>query len=193
LSSEKEKEGSKRNLPQILEIKTVAQTKIFHIESVSLRFSNGEEREFERLKRYEPGIVMIIPFLSQDTVLLVQEYAAGVHDYNLTLPKGRVEPGEDILTAANRELQEEIGYKANKLTYLCALTNAPHYSPTQAYVVLAEDLTPSVLEADEPEPLVVVPWHFHQLSDLIKRPDFHEARAIAALYLAKEYRESHDK
>ncbi len=182
----------KKILPQILEIKTIAKTKIFNIEQVALRFSNGVEREFERLKVWEPGIVTLVALLNQDTVLLIREYAAGVHDYNLTLPKGRVEPGEDILAAANRELQEEVGYKANKLTYLSALTTSPHYAPTQSHVVLAQELIPSKLEADEPEPLIVIPWQLSNFSQLLKRPDFHEARTIAALYLAREHLQNND-
>lgn len=176
-----------QTLPEILEIKTLTQSKIFHIEQVTLKFSNGEIREFERLKVWEPGLVILVPLLNESQVLLVKEYAAGIHDYTLSLPKGRVEIGEDLLVAANRELQEEVGYAAKKLTYITSLSNAPHYSPTQAHIVLAQDLYASTLPADEPEPLIVTPWDLQDLSGLLKRQDFHEARALAALYLVRDY------
>lgn len=176
-----------QTLPEILEIKSVVHSKIFHIEQVTLKFSNGVVREFERLKVWEPGMVILVPLLNETQVLLVKEYAAGIHDYTLSLPKGRVEIGEDLLTAANRELQEEVGYAAKKLTYLTSLSNAPHYSPTQAHIVLAQDLYPSTLPADEPEPLIVIPWNLQDLSSLLQREDFHEARAVAALFLVRDY------
>lgn len=174
-------------VPEILDVKSVAQTQIFQIERITLRFSNGVVREFERLKVWEPGVIMIVAMPDPQTLLLVREYAAGINDYCLSFPKGRVEMGEDIFHAANRELQEEVGYSANKLHYVTAMTNAPNYSSTQMHLVLAEDLTPSTLPADEPEPLVVVPWQLDDIPALMARPDFHEARAIAALYLIKEH------
>jgi ADP-ribose diphosphatase len=174
-------------LPEVLDVKSVAQTQIFHIERITLRFSNGIVREFERLKVWEPGIIMIVAMPDPKTLLLVREYAAGINDYCLSFPKGRVEIGEDILQAANRELQEEVGYSANKLHYVTSMTNTPNYSSTQMHLVLAQDLTPSTLPADEPEPLVVVPWQLDETHALIARCDFHEARSIAALYLIKEH------
>jgi ADP-ribose diphosphatase len=178
---------SKQELPEILDVKSIANTQIFHIERITLRFSNGVVRDFERLKVWEPGIIMIVAMPDSQTLLLVREYAAGINDYCLSFPKGRVEIGEDILTAANRELQEEVGYSASKLRYITAMTNAPNYSSTQMHLVLAQELSPSTLPADEPEPLVVVPWRIDEISALLARPDFHEARAIAALYVIKEH------
>lgn len=101
--------------PQILARQSVARSRLFHIESLDLRFSNGEERQFERLTGADRGAVMIIAMPDPEHVLLIREYAAGFEDYVLTLPKGLVDPGEDIVTAANRELMEECGFGATAL------------------------------------------------------------------------------
>lgn len=174
-------------LPQILEVKPVTTTQIFNIERITLKFSNGAQRNFERLKLWEPGVVMIVAMPDPDTILLVKEYGAGVNDYILSFPKGRVERDEDVYTAANRELQEEIGYAAKKLTLLRTMTTSPNYSPTQTHLILAEDLTPSKLPADEPEPMIVIPWPIKERAMLLQRRDFHEARAITALFLVNEH------
>ena len=100
--------------PRILSRKTVAESRLFRVEELELRFSNGAERHFERLLGNGKGIgaVMIVAMPDPDHVLLIREYAAGFEDYVLTLPKGVVDPGEDIVTAANRELMEECGVAA---------------------------------------------------------------------------------
>lgn len=175
--------------PEIIQIQEIAQTRVFKIEEVTLCFSNGEQRVFERLRGWQPGLVLIVPMQDLQTFLLIQEYGAGINDYALSFPKGRIEESEDILLAGNRELQEEVGYKANKLTYLQGMTTAPNYNDTVMHVLLAEDLTPSKLEGDEPEPMAVVPWAMNQIDDLIQRSDFHETKSLAALFLAKQHLE----
>lgn len=173
--------------PEVIQIQEIANTRVFRIEEVTLCFSNGEKRVFERLRGWQPGIVLIVPMQDAETFLLIQEYGAGINEYTLSFPKGRIEVAEDILVAGNRELQEETGFKANKLTYLQAVTTAPNYNDTQMHVLLAEDLVPSKLVGDEPEPMAVVPWQMNDLDRLIQRPDFHETKSLAALFLAKQH------
>lgn len=173
--------------PKIIKTKPIASSRMFEIEEVDLQFSNGVERVFERLKGRLLGAVMIVPMLDADTVLLIREYGVGLEDYFLGLPKGIIEAGEDILVAANREIMEEVGYGAKRLTQLKRLTSAPGYIRGAGMkLVLAQDLYPAKLEGDEPEEIEVVPWRLSQLDQLIKREDFSEARSVAALYMVRD-------
>ncbi len=174
--------------PEILHTRTVARSRLFRVEAGGLRFGNGAEVEFERLAPGRGGgAVLIIPVLEDGTVLLVREYAGGTDRYELGLPKGGLEPGEQPLDAANRELREEVGYAARELVPLRSMTVAPGYISHQTHVVLARDLYPDRLEGDEPEELEVVPWPLARLPELLARDDLTEARSIAALYLARDY------
>ncbi len=83
-------------------------------ETIDLEFSNGERRKYERLSSRGHGAVMIAAIPEPGTVLLIREYAAGVHRYELGLPKGRMDAGEGMLEAANRELKEETGFGAQQ-------------------------------------------------------------------------------
>ena len=76
----------------------------YRLERLDLEFSNGERRRYERLKSRGHGAVMIAAIPQPDTILLIREYAAGKHRYEIGLPKGRMDAGESILDAANREL-----------------------------------------------------------------------------------------
>lgn len=172
--------------PQILTSRTVASSRIFEIEALELQFSNGTTVEFERLRSRSHGAVLVVPMLDDDTVLLIREYAAGLHRYELALPKGRVEAGEDLLAAANRELMEEVGHGARQLRHLNRLTLAPGYFSHVTDIILAQELYPQQQPGDEPEPIEVVPWSLHRLDELMQREDVSEARSIAALYMVRD-------
>ena len=164
---------------------------VLHVEQVDLEFSNGARRTFERLKGAGLGAVIIVPMRDDATVLLVREYAAGVHRYELGLVKGRIDAGETPLQAADRELKEEAGYGARRLEVLRALTLAPTYMSHSTHLVLARDLYPERLPGDEPEELEVVPWKLERLHELILREDFSEGRSIAALFIARDWLQHH--
>ena len=148
-------------------------------ETLDLEFSNGERRKYERLKSRGHGAVIIAAVPDPQTVLLIREYAAGMHRYELGLPKGRMDAGESIFDAANRELKEEAGFGARKLTHLRSITLAPTYMSHQIHLVLAEDLYPERLPGDEPEELEVIPWKLDQLHELMLREDCSEGRSLA--------------
>ena len=127
--------------PIILNKTTIATTRIFHIESLDIHFSNGEIRNYERLARKtNGGAVLIVPMLDNETVLLIKEYSAGVHRYEIGLPKGKVDPDETFLDAANRELKEEIGFGARKLHHLSTFSLAPSYLEHTTEIIIAQDL-----------------------------------------------------
>lgn len=173
--------------PVIHNTTVVAESKLFRIEQLQLQFSNGQERVFERIRgnRKTGGSVMMVPMLDHNTVLLVREYAAGLDAYELGLPKGLLEVGETLEQAADREMQEEIGYAAKKFTYIRSMSASPGHMAGKMHVVVAEQLYQQRLEGDEPEPIEVVPWSLDQLDELIIRDDFSEARGIAALLWVK--------
>ena len=87
--------------------------KLFKVERLDLEFSNGVKRTYERLRSHGLGAVIVVAMRDDETVLLVREYAAGLHHYELGLVKGRLEPGETVLEGAQRELKEEIGFGAH--------------------------------------------------------------------------------
>jgi ADP-ribose diphosphatase len=171
--------------PKILSKQVIAETRLFRVEQLGLEFSNGQKRVYERLLGGERGSVLVIPMLDDETVLMIREYSAGSQDYQLALPKGRMEDGENPLQAANREMREEVGYAARQLTHLKTFTIAPAYIQHHTYAILAQDLYPDRLTGDEPEPIEVVPWKISDWDNLITQPDLTEARSIAALCLAR--------
>ncbi|WP_260260124.1 ADP compounds hydrolase NudE [Vibrio intestinalis] len=179
-----------KTLPEILDKNTVAQSRLFAIEAIDLRFSNGELRTYERMRPSGRHAVMMVPVTEQGDILLVKEYAAGTEQYELGFPKGLIDEGETPEQAANRELKEEIGFGAQQLTPLKQVVLAPSYFSSKMTLFVAQDLYPEQLEGDEPEPLEIVRWPLAQAEELLTHLDFNEARSITALLLALRHLKS---
>jgi ADP-ribose diphosphatase len=180
-----------KKLPEIVASEVVAQSRLFTVEGLHLKFTNGVERQYERMKGSNRGAVMIIPMLDAETMLLISEYSAGTHQYELGFPKGLIDPGETPEQAANRELKEEVGYGTNKLVKLKEVTLAPGYFNAKMTILLAFDLFEQSLEGDEPEPLEVIPWPLSRSDELLDNPEFSESRSVAGLLLAQKWFETH--
>lgn len=178
--------SQRQQKPEILHTEIIARSRLFQIEQVHLKFSNGVERQYERMKGGSRGAVMIVP-VHQGQMLLAREYAAGTDNYELGFPKGLIDPGESPIEAANRELQEEIGFGANKLTLLKELSLAPGYFSSKMQIFLAEDLYESRLEGDEPEPIDVIPWTLTDWETLLDDVNFSESRSVSALFLVQKH------
>lgn len=175
-------------LPEILNKSVIACSRFFKIETLQLRFSNGEQREFERMQGGNSA-VLIVPFYDSETILLIREYAAGTHSYELGFPKGLIDSGETPMEAANRELKEEVGFGSKNLTELKKVIMAPSYFSSEMFLFKAENLYPESLEGDEPEPLEVIKWPIDKIDELLIRSDFQEARSISALlWVMREYK-----
>ncbi len=172
--------------PTIRTRRTLARTRVFRIDELELEFPNGQHVQFETLDSGERPSVLIVPLLDDSTVLLVREYAAARDAYELGFPKGLVDPDEELLEAANRELMEEAGYAARTLSVLRPVTLAPGYIRHETHVILARDLEPARLPGDEPEQLETVPWRLDDTTQLLRREDFSEARSIASLLMVRD-------
>jgi len=172
--------------PQILSTREISKTRLFSIEEMELKFSNGNQVCYERIKgSARGGGVLVVPILDSGEIILVREYCVGVENYELMFPKGRVEDGEPIEEAANRELQEEIGYAAKDIRLLKSMSLAPGYINHMTHIVIAKNLYPSSLPGDEPEPLEAERWPIEDIEELVLRPDVSEGRTIAAAYLVR--------
>jgi ADP-ribose diphosphatase len=151
----------------------------------------SSEQEYFFLKKDKHGEdfiesfdeVMIVAIDQDESVLFTHEFSpAFAHTPVLILPGGTAEDNEPPEVTANRELQEEIGMRANHLEYLGELWPWSKYLTVRSHLFLARDLVPSRLPGDEAEPveMVRIPWN--EIDPMVADGRLNDARAIAALY-----------
>jgi ADP-ribose diphosphatase len=131
-------------------------------------------------------VVMVIAINAADSMIMVREYCAGTERYELGFVKGRIDPGETPEQAALRELKEEIGFGARKLTFLRAVDSAPAYTDFVSHLFIATDLYAEELEGDEVEPLQQVEWPITRLERLYQHPEVNDSRVLLALNLVEK-------
>ncbi len=164
--------------------KVIFKTKFFTIKDVDIQFG-------DKLVTYQimekANSALLVPINQNNELILIKEYFYAIDEYQLGLPKGRIDDGHNEEETANKELQEEIGFKAGKLDKLGVVTLSPGYSTQKTYLFLARDLTENKLKGDEEEGLEVSTYPFEKFEDLINAGKITDARMIAALYLAKKF------
>jgi ADP-ribose diphosphatase len=131
--------------------------------------------------------IMNVPVTPNGDVLFITEPSSAYDERVLFLPSGNIEAGESPAFAANRELQEEIGYRADQLDHLGDLHPFIKYVRCRMQIYLARHLEPSKLEGDEgPDWRIdVEPHPLSSFEDLIASGRLSDSTVIAALYMAR--------
>lgn len=128
-----------------------------------------------------PGAVVILPFLDPDTILLIKNDRPVVQEKLLELPAGTLEQGEEPLTCAARELEEETGYKAAHIEPLFSCYSTPGFCNEKLFFFLAKDLTHVGQNLDPTEEIEVVPTKFTRALEMIKSGEVHDAKTSLGL------------
>jgi ADP-ribose diphosphatase len=131
-----------------------------------------------------PG-VFIVPVDEHENVLFIREPAIATGKSVLTLPGGGVDGDEDHAAAANRELQEEIGFKAQRLDYLGEISPETRHTMWIVHTYLARDLVESTLKGDEIYEILVERIPLKDFESLIQSKQLNDGLIIAALYMAR--------
>ena len=130
--------------------------------------------------------VLIIPQLQDNKIILIEEPApAFANKSTLLLPGGTVKAGENIEITAQRELMEEIGMKANILTYLGTVTPFSKYLRVRSHVFLGTGLINESLQGDEAHVIGKITLTFSDVEQKISEGEITDARVMAALFLWK--------
>ena len=158
--------------------------------SVSKKTIRTAKGEFSReIVEHHPAAV-IIPFVYPDTVYLIKQYRHAVEETLIEVSAGCLNPNEDPLQGALRELREETGLIAGKMTPLGEAFPAPGFCTEYLYFFLAQDLTQGETQWDEDEEIDCFTTSLSEMGRLIKSKTIRDAKTILSYYFLKEYLES---
>ncbi|MBF0475909.1 MAG: NUDIX hydrolase [Deltaproteobacteria bacterium] len=146
-----------------------------------VRLRNG--RISDRIKIDHPQAVAVIPLVDPEHVLMVKQYRYALGFETWEIPAGKMDQGEDELTCGQRELMEETGYQAAKLTHLLSYYPAIGYSDEIIHIYLAPQVIKSVDQVDEDEISAVEVVALSKIKDMIRRGEIMDGKTILGISL----------
>lgn len=170
---------------KILKREQILEGHAFNIQKVLLRLPNGKERNYDLVDH--ANAVTILPLDEKGMVHFVRQYRVGAEKELLELPAGVIDPGEDPVVAAHRELREEIGMDAENMISLGGFYMAAGYSTEYMHVFLATALSKAPLEQDEDEFIRIKKINFSKIGRMLQKGLIEDGKTISAFQLVYAY------
>ena len=150
----------------------------------SVRLPDGRTGIREYIKH--PGAVVVLAVLPDGRLVFERQFRYPLGKSFLELPAGKIDPGEDILACAQRELREETGYEAARWQYIGVLHPCIGYSNERIEVFVARNLTHVGHQWDEGEFLEILSLSLDEARAAMRAGDLTDAKTLTALFMAEE-------
>ncbi len=169
---------------EILGRQTVYQGHAFTVRRDRVKYQNQNIGQLDIV--VHPGAVTILPVDAEGQILFVRQYRHAVGREMLELPAGTIDENEPPETCARREIREETGFAAGKLTRVGEFYLAPGYSTEYMTVYVATELLPSPLPGDADEFITLERVPVAQAYRLALAGELEDGKSLAALLLARD-------
>jgi ADP-ribose pyrophosphatase len=170
-----------RNKAQVLKSKLAYQGKIFSVYTEQVREPNGVDATRDVVRHSGSVVVLAVDETTNpdDPMIVIErQFRHAADQYLLELPAGRVEPGENVLAAAKRELIEETGYRAKKWTRLVRYYASPGFVGEWMEIYLATGIVAGTAQPEEDEKIEVRLLPLSQLTAMCAAGDIHDGKTI---------------
>lgn len=170
---------------ETLETKLAWQGEFLRVYKDRVRAPDGHLAPREYLRH--PGAVMIVPLLDNGEVVLERQYRYPLQRSFVEFPAGKIDPGEDILACAQRELLEETGYVAAEWVYLGGFHNAIGYCDEKIEVFVARGLRHEGAGTDDGEVLEIFSAPPAELKARIAAGEVTDVKTLIGAYWLDEF------
>ena len=144
-----------------------------------VRLPNGHVVRLETIKH--PGAALIVPFLSKDKMILLKQYRPVIDSYIYELPAGTLDKNEKPIECARREIIEETGFSAKRLSYMGKIFPVPGYSTECIKIYKAQALHKEEHRYEKDEVIKSYLFTRSGIRKLFKSGKIVDAKTIAAL------------
>jgi ADP-ribose pyrophosphatase len=158
--------------------------RLLHIKCDRVRLPDGSEATREYA--VHPGAAMIIPILPDGKLLMERQYRYPIGEVMLEFPAGKLDPGEEALTTAQRELLEETGYRAAHWEWLAGVHPVISYSTERIEIFLATDLAKERAQLEAGEFLETLALDFADAYARMKAGKITDGKTIIGLYQLRD-------
>ena len=149
------------------------------ISNIKVELPNGKVTTRDIINH--PGACAIIPFIDNDTILLIEQFRKPLNKTILEIPAGKLNTNECILDCAHRELEEETGYKAKEMTYLGSIATVPGFCDEIIHLFKATNLSMGSKCCDEDEFTEVKFLNLNDVKSMVKSGQIIDAKTISIL------------
>lgn len=163
------------------DIKNVYDGKVLKLELHTVELCNGNNSMREIIRHR--GGVAIIPITDKNEIYLVRQYRKPYEQEILEVPAGKLEKDEKPECCAIRELKEETGLTAERLTMLTIMYPSPGYTDEKIYIYKAEGLTQGEYCLDEDEFINVEKYTLNQGMEMVRNGTINDAKSIIAILM----------
>ena len=160
------------------EKKVVFKGKLLKIYTAKRKLSNGYTVYLEIVEH--PGAALVIPFLTKDKIILLKQFRPVINSHIYELPAGTIQKGESLINCVKREIIEEIGYSAKKITKLGAIFPVPGYSTERITIFKAEQLIQRERDCQEDEIIKTIIIDRRRVRKFFKSGKIVDAKTICA-------------
>ena len=164
-----------------IDSRRIYEGRVVNLRVDTIRLPNGRTSLREIVEHR--GAAVIVPLDGQGNVVLVRQYRKAAEEMLLEAPAGTLEPGENPVQCAQRELQEEVRYAAERLRPLPTFWSAPGFSTERMYPFLATGLHPAPRQQDEDEDVEPVVVPLSRVPQMIQGGEIRDAKSIVALLM----------
>ena len=166
---------------------TIHRGRVFELIRENVTLENGTTTDVEFIEH--PGAAAIVPFLSDNRVVMLKQYRHALKKVIWEIPAGTLDPNEEVLSCAKRELIEESGYSAGQWHRLGEITPVPGYSNECIQIFLARELQPAEQNLDADEVIQVQEVEFQTALEMIGSGEIQDAKSITGLLMASTWLE----
>lgn len=169
------------------EEKTVSERHIYkgniiNVDNLTITLPDGRQATRDIVRH--PGASVVVPLNEKGEVYMVRQFRKPIDMVTLEIPAGKLDPGEDPLVCAKRELKEETGLEAKEIQHLVSIHSTPGFSDEVLHMYSATGLSEGESCADEDEFISTEKYPVADLIDMILNGKITDAKTIIGVLLA---------